>query len=392
MPDSAAALHLPTLLFVASLIIAFTGCLLLAAEGPKDDTRSLRYWGGALFLGAMGLVAAAAGRGTPWISPGLSNLIFLMATIVSWTAMRMFVGKPARAGVAILAPLLWLAALPLLPGPPWWIGLACAIGVVFLGLTVRECWRADLPHLPSRSPALVMLSLHGVIYAMRGIFAVTGMSTGPWAATILCGFLLESMLYTVGIAFLALALVKEASEHRSSEKLRALTLQDPLTGIGNRRHFDERLVAEVARARRHRWPLALLLIDVDHFKAFNDLHGHPEGDECLRLIARTIAASVRRPGDLAARYGGEEFAVLMPSTTLEGAMEVAHAVRSAVNAKPHDTCFAVVTISVGVASGVPPATDPRGEALLRMADRALYEAKRAGRDRVHAEPKVAAVA
>ncbi len=163
---------------------------------------------------------------------------------------------------------------------------------------------------------------------------------------------------------------------------------DALTGLANRRHFDRRLAEEVARARRHGLALALLLVDVDHFKDYNDCYGHPAGDAALRAVALALQAAAQRPNDLAARIGGEEFAVLLPHCGAAQAAAIAQRVLDGVAglALPHRTSPVAphVTVSVGVASleppGSPQAADPA--ALLKAADAALYSAKQAGRHRV----------
>ena len=162
---------------------------------------------------------------------------------------------------------------------------------------------------------------------------------------------------------------------------------DGLTGIANRRHFDETLQREWRRAVRARAPISLLVADVDAFKQFNDGYGHQVGDECLKGVARTLEHNLRRPTDLIARYGGEEFAGILPETTLEGARAVAEAMRAGVQNmqithrfSPHEK---VITISIGVACVIPEADDEQGyNALLRLADQALYRAKNNGRNRV----------
>jgi diguanylate cyclase (GGDEF)-like protein len=158
---------------------------------------------------------------------------------------------------------------------------------------------------------------------------------------------------------------------------------DGLTGICNRRSFDESLEAESRRAVRGSQALALLMVDVDHFKLYNDRYGHQQGDECLRAIAALLASCARRPGDSVARYGGEEFALLLPATDLGGAMLVADRILAGMAGMAMAHAGApggVVSVSVGVACGG--GRDPTG--LVREADQALYRAKREGRGRAAA--------
>lgn len=175
----------------------------------------------------------------------------------------------------------------------------------------------------------------------------------------------------------------EMKRHR--DLLERHALLDALTGIPNRRNFDDALVKEWRRSWRNGSSLALIIADIDYFKDYNDHYGHRAGDICLRQVAQTIAATVRRPSDIVARYGGEEFAVILPSTDVEGALVVAHSIQDAVNGLnlPH-TCSAVgdcLTVSQGVAAIIP---DPNGEPhdLIEAADKALYKAKKAGRNRL----------
>lgn len=181
----------------------------------------------------------------------------------------------------------------------------------------------------------------------------------------------------------------EAQLASANAELSRLASTDGLTHLANRRRFDEALGQEWRRAAREETPLALLLLDVDRFKRFNDEYGHQAGDACLRAIAAAIGRPPCRPGDLIARYGGEEFAVLLPGTDAAGAAEVAERVRSAVEAlcRPHAgnaECGGIVTVSIGVGS-VRPSLDAGAagtDALLVAADLALYAAKRDGRNRV----------
>jgi diguanylate cyclase (GGDEF)-like protein/PAS domain S-box-containing protein len=172
-------------------------------------------------------------------------------------------------------------------------------------------------------------------------------------------------------------------QKEAQQALELLASKDPLTGLANRRAFDESLLLEWRRAQRSAQPLALVMFDVDHFKAYNDTYGHQQGDACLRNVALAVAGATLRAGDLVARYGGEEFVLVLPGTTLEGAAIVAERVRAAVEnlALPHRGGDGVVTASVGVACCVP-GEGASSEALLAAADSALYRAKRAGRNRV----------
>ncbi len=159
-----------------------------------------------------------------------------------------------------------------------------------------------------------------------------------------------------------------------------------MTGIANRRSFDETMGLEWQRGRRDKKPLTLLLCDVDFFKFYNDSFGHQAGDLCLKKVAAVLTEHLKRPADLAARYGGEEFAIILPETELTGALIVAESCRRhleqlAIENPQATTELSCVTMSIGVASVVP---SPKSsvEQLIAQADQALYAAKRDGRNRV----------
>ncbi len=176
-------------------------------------------------------------------------------------------------------------------------------------------------------------------------------------------------------------------EKRARQILRQYSMEDGLTGLANRRRLDEVLESEWHRARRERQPLALIILDIDHFKAFNDFYGHQAGDDCLCKVASSLRKNVRRAGDLVARYGGEEFLAVLPNTDERGAREVAEAMRRSVmhlnlrHEGSPDT--RQVTVSAGVAATVPGEGVAAGVAdLVASADRALYRAKHGGRNAV----------
>ncbi len=166
--------------------------------------------------------------------------------------------------------------------------------------------------------------------------------------------------------------------------LNRLAQQDGLTGLANRRHFDEALEEEFRRAARQELPLGLVLLDADNFKSYNDCYGHTAGDDCLRGISRAVESVLRRPGELAARYGGEEFAVLLPATDADGAMLMAERMRAAVVAagiEHQGNSFGVVTVSAGATSTIPVSGGDPGS-LVSAADLGLYRAKADGRNAV----------
>lgn len=170
---------------------------------------------------------------------------------------------------------------------------------------------------------------------------------------------------------------------KSNAELQKLTCQDGLTGIANRRRFDDFIRKECLRSARDGMPISLILIDIDYFKLYNDNYGHLKGDDCLYKVAAALQKAVQRPADLVARYGGEEFAVVLPSTDAAGAMKLADLLRRTVEGLelPHaySPLSNIITISMGIACKV--ASENASPAdLIEMADAALYEAKNAGRN------------
>ncbi|WP_233799715.1 sensor domain-containing diguanylate cyclase [Paraburkholderia sp. HP33-1] len=200
-------------------------------------------------------------------------------------------------------------------------------------------------------------------------------------------WIIGTLIGALDVTIVALAFLFSSQlrlRRAAEDELRELARTDGLTGLNNRRAFEEHVNDEWRRAQRDDRPLSLLLIDVDNFKGFNDLYGHSAGDEALIGAARCIAQNARRPGDTAARFGGEEFAVLLPDTDAAGAQRIAEQIRAAVQAlqcRHVASAHHVLTVSVGAATahGALIATS---RALIDAADQALYRAKDAGRNRV----------
>lgn len=212
----------------------------------------------------------------------------------------------------------------------------------------------------------------------------------PWRRTVM--FVATATALLCGaLLWLCLMLSRELQRRQGAEReLATLASTDSLTGLANRRSLDRALRTEWARSQRNGKPLSLLMIDVDHFKAFNERHGHPGGDEALRRVAKVLNACVRRPADLVARYGGEEFMVVLAETDLNGALIIAETIRHAIEGQPpfaDDT--APVTVSIGVATQRT-RNGFKLEDLLAAADVALYQAKDNGRNQVGFSEKTAA--
>lgn len=207
-------------------------------------------------------------------------------------------------------------------------------------------------------------------------------------------WIIGSLIAALDLAIIALAVLfsQQLRQRRAAEEeLRVLARTDGLTGLNNRRTFEEHAEEEWRRAQRNGWPLSMLLIDVDTFKGFNDLYGHSAGDDALIAVARCIGQSVRRPGDTAARYGGEEFAVLLPDTDQAGAVTIAEKIRAEVQAlglRHVASSHHVLTVSIGIACTTSQVF-ATSRALVNAADEALYEAKDGGRNRVLCYPVAA---
>lgn len=226
---------------------------------------------------------------------------------------------------------------------------------------------------------------------------------GNWRRDVYLQFVVGGMLVLL-IAYLGYRMVRQINLRSKTEKklmlagielelinetLSRLACQDGLTGLANRRHFDESLMGEFNRAKRGESALGLIMIDVDFFKQYNDIYGHVAGDECLREIGKVVAYSMRRPGDLAARYGGEEMVVLLPGTDLAGTLAVAENIRGAVQSlgiAHTGNPLGVVTVSVGVEAFSPIHLENQPIELVEAADKALYQAKESGRNQVRCAP------
>ena len=288
-------------------------------------------------------------------------------------------------------------------GPNGTVTLARTDGIVLMRWPFREDFigssikRAELfthfpkaasGHYESRAVSDGIKRLF--VYAQVGnlpLIVVVGQSLDDifaswWRQALAIGALM-AVLCTVTV-MLAVFLHREFARRSAAEKkLTVLATTDGLTGLANRRHFNRTLAYEWRRAIRSRSPVALLMIDADNFKLYNDRYGHQAGDELLQTIAASIAANVKRPSDLGARYGGDEFAVLLPNTSLEDAADLAERIRTGLLTRccADDFQSCQILLSIGVACLVP-AIGQKHRDLIAAADKALYQAKHLGRNRI----------
>jgi diguanylate cyclase (GGDEF)-like protein len=251
------------------------------------------------------------------------------------------------------------------------LALAAVFAPVAVAYSSRRVVRSTLVRvIDNARPVFLSLALIGLsaFVAMRHFAVAFAFIFGAFILYSLRASLLQSRVEHA-----------QAALEQSNSKLTEIALLDSLTGVPNRRSFDQLFEAEWGRAQRTHRPLSLLLIDVDHFKRINDTHGHQAGDECLRRTARVLEGSVDRAGDLIARYGGDEFAVLLAETDSLGASAVARRIRAGIARDAGDSIPITVSIGISAWNAAEEASPGR---LVSAADRALYAAKQNGRDRV----------
>lgn len=206
-------------------------------------------------------------------------------------------------------------------------------------------------------------------------------------------YVMETHLFTllfwhivIGVFGVAGTIFSGVKLRKAYKTIERLAKYDSLTGIPNRRSFMENILLEFKRSQREQQPLAVIMCDIDHFKAFNDSYGHDNGDQCLINVAQSIKSSLNRPGDFLARFGGEEFIILLPATTLNGALTIAERIRANIEKlsipNKNSSPLKIVTLSLGVS--ITDASSETYETLVKHADLALYKAKENGRNQVQA--------
>lgn len=394
-----------TLIGILSLLIAST------FRGLHEHTLGTSaggQWALSAFFGGCAALLTAFGSGLPsFMTTVVDNMLTIVSLVFIHRGAALFVGMrpPDRAYLA------WIAAAAagfivlsyLLPSVERRIGLVCSFRAGFYLATLAVLYR---PGLPAGTRYLRTILAIAAIWNL-GRLAVLARTDGQVANFLAGGPSFAVMVAIGGILQIlvnafqfrlesertrdellvhagSLQAKRDALQAAVTERTAELTLlatTDSLTGLANRRHFMDQGWREIERARRYRQPLALMLIDIDHFKEINDCYGHPAGDEVLRLVARACQCGARN-ADLAGRIGGEEFALLMPETGMVAAQLAAERMRRAVAAVDAAAAGIDRTITASIGLAVLEDGDATLERLMARADKALYQAKQFGRNRV----------
>jgi diguanylate cyclase (GGDEF)-like protein len=374
------SLDVPTLMLAGAFVALLSGLLLVFSWFQYKQMVPALWWASGNIVLAMGIAALAFGGVTGSI-PLTATAFFALtvAPMLIWTAARLFEGRMPNYVVMAAGPFAMAVIAFLPPAVPLEVvaGLASTtFSVAYLGHAAWIIGRSDA-RLASRWPLVGFLMLHigalllGPVTAMQGI---SGLALAP--LTSLFGIIhFESLIFVIGTTIFVVAGMREASELRHKQAAEI----DPLTGLANRRAFLERADRIVERCMHEDSPFAVMVIDLDRFKAVNDGYGHAMGDAVLRLFADVVRRSIR-PTDVFGRLGGEEFAAVLPGTAAEAGVAIAERIRRSFEmaAMYVDGRRVNATLCAGVsASGHDTVVLSN---MLREADAALYRAKAAGRN------------
>jgi diguanylate cyclase (GGDEF)-like protein len=378
------SLDVPTLFIVSIFVTTILGLFLLFAWVQDRSIRALAWWGVAYLIGGLSvaLFSVQDSLSDP-LSVAIANALLFVACGVIWSGARLFHGREVLPYAMFAGALVWLFCM-MVPGfaasPTARIVVSSLTISTYTLLTAFELWCGRKEPLVSRWPAMIVLILHAVVF-LSPIPIIVLLPPDHRYSAFFSGwfaiFALETLLYAIATAFIILAMAKERTEriHKTAATI------DPLTSIFNRRAL---LDAGRRILRRQVWdnqPVGVLMFDLDFFKKINDRFGHAAGDRTLQLFAETASANLRAT-DIIGRLGGEEFAAVLPASNLAAVAVAAERVRSAFEkaAVEIDGHPVKGTVSIGAAAAINPDSDI--DELLALADKALYAAKKGGRNRV----------
>lgn len=384
-------LHLSTpevaLLLVALQYAVLAPGWLVAGTLLPDERRATTWWAGYAVASALGLTLIVLGMHL--VHPGLraaGNLGVVLATVAMQRGIWAFTGQAGRPGLqyavlAVTAVMAWLGM-----APEWAPARVAVISALWSGLylwAARDVWRCVRAELQLRWPLLVVSPMLAtaamlVLRAARALQSPDTVVHEVSSGTVLN---LGSSVTGLVAALVLQLMLAGLLVTRLVQRLARSSRHDALTGLLNRRAFDDLLAGESQRAERLAGRLAVMMVDIDHFKRLNDTQGHAAGDRALQQVAQALAAGLREIDHLA-RWGGEEFAALLPDTDLTEAVALAERLCDHLRAQALAGAGPALTVSVGVAAWR--GAGDSAAAMLARADRALYAAKHAGRDAVRA--------
>jgi diguanylate cyclase (GGDEF)-like protein len=385
--DSVLTLHAPTLAAMLTVVTFTTGLLLMLSWLQNRSVSSLLWWATAnLVAGVSSSLFTLRGLAPDMLTVDVANATMFLAFALMWVGVRRFCGKRGDVIVA-LAPaiaVLLLHRWPAFAQSSEWRMAVSSLGPASYAVAMAwELAQLKNERLVSRWPAIGWLLIHAAFFGVRAPLAfvitpppVHAMTTTPWFSVVA----FEALLNVIAMAFLQIAMIRERAENQQRQAAHT----DALTGAPNRRALLSEAERVVRQGEAAGHPVCALLIDIDHFKSINDSFGHDGGDAVLIGVADTMRAHLRA-GDVFGRLGGEEFVCLLPNTSTAAAMTVAEGLRARVAGLRMMSGQRQMRVSVSI--GVASSEDGRRDAtaLLREADRRLYEAKAQGRNRVAAD-------
>jgi len=377
-----------TLFTVSTCIAGLLGLFLVAVWLQERGVRALAWWGAAYLLGASAVGLWGTQGVTPLIaiSPEIPNALLFTAAGLIWSGARLFHGRPVLPGALFAGATLWVFAMQF----PMFVHsmhmrvlLSSIVIATYAFFTALELRYERRRHLRTRWATGVVPLFHAAMFLSP--LPLSLFLSDSSADSLFALFALQTLLYVVGTAFIVVVMAKEqvATIHKTA------AMTDPLTGLFNRRAFNDAVYKMMAQRARRGQPVSVIAFDLDHFKSINDRFGHAVGDDALKVFAKTASSSMRAT-DVIGRLGGEEFAAIIP-----GGISDAHIVAERVRAAFQNSGVVIsghamnATVSIGIAEAIPPVTL---DALMERADGALYRAKSGGRNRVvAAEPEEAPV-
>jgi diguanylate cyclase (GGDEF)-like protein len=377
-------LDLRTILAVGVVIAVGLGVLLLSVWTRDRSVRAFAWWGAAYLIGgsAVSIWMARSDYLEPFFVHAPAILIFTGCG-VAWNGARVFRGREVSPLGLCAGTLFWSVVCSISEGqsPSVLMGFGCLIVSIYIFLTALE-FRRDRRKKKAWYRLHIIPFLHGTVFLLPTVLVFSA-PTFTYSNTWFCAFGLQALLYAVAAAFFVVVLIKD----HALDQQRAAALTDPLTGLLNRRGFQEAGDRLIAKAAQKNDSVSFLVFDLDHFKGINDRFGHAAGDLALCVFASVAQASVRST-DVIGRLGGEEFVAVLPNE-IAAAVVVAERIRTAFSAAGVEVGGYRMGATVSIGAAAAPASEANIRSLMERADAALYCAKRNGRNRIEIAPKAA---